>query len=518
MNYNFISTFYGAFSSNRTALTRSAVQAILDYVPAAEKAAQTISELRKVDSDFVNYKIEKGDIDPEKGIEGAVLFPVGIGPFGMILDANYHHQTLNACFSAALLIDYYDYTQDEDFLRNELYDYLRKCATFYEAWLEKEDGKYVLYAGYNEGSWAINSAAELAMLKNVLQNLIEASEKLNRDADHRVIWQEMLDGLADQPTATFEGKTVYALAEQEYVNGKWVDMANPVPGDGNIIPMESAEPGNQLGYYSSAEELAIARSTIDIFAARGAWSQNNNFPKIFPIAVNTRYPAETIVAQFARVIREKMVANLRINDNTHGAEKSGATQAINDMLVLSDQGVIKLFGNWLADQDASFARLRTDGAFLLSAAYDGDRQEVTAASLYSEVGGTAIVASPWLDMKVLDEDGKEIALTEGTAPNHDDELTYTFETEAGKTYTLVKGEKAQENEKPEGLLGDIDGDKVVNTTDARLALQYAVEKITLDEAQLAAGDVDGDGIVNTTDARLILQKAVEKIDKFPAEQ
>ena len=66
------------------------------------------------------------------------------------------------------------------------------------------------------------------------------------------------------------------------------------------------------------------------------------------------------------------------------------------------------------------------------------------------------------------------------------------------------------------VLGDIDGNGVVNTTDARLALQYAVEKITLTEAQLAAGDVDGDGVVNTTDARLILQYAVEKIDKFPA--
>ncbi len=67
-----------------------------------------------------------------------------------------------------------------------------------------------------------------------------------------------------------------------------------------------------------------------------------------------------------------------------------------------------------------------------------------------------------------------------------------------------------------GLLGDINGDGVVNTTDARLALQYAVEKITLTGSQLGLGDVDGDGIVNTTDARLILQYAVEKIDKFPA--
>ena len=70
--------------------------------------------------------------------------------------------------------------------------------------------------------------------------------------------------------------------------------------------------------------------------------------------------------------------------------------------------------------------------------------------------------------------------------------------------------------KPDVTLGDIDGNGKIDTTDARLALQYAVEKITLTEDQLFAGDVDASGKVDTTDARLILQYAVEKIDKFPA--
>lgn len=63
--------------------------------------------------------------------------------------------------------------------------------------------------------------------------------------------------------------------------------------------------------------------------------------------------------------------------------------------------------------------------------------------------------------------------------------------------------------------GDINGDSKVDTTDARLALQYAVGKITLAGTQLTAGDVNGDGKVDTTDARLILQKAVGKISAFP---
>ncbi len=67
-------------------------------------------------------------------------------------------------------------------------------------------------------------------------------------------------------------------------------------------------------------------------------------------------------------------------------------------------------------------------------------------------------------------------------------------------------------------LGDVNGDGVVNTTDARITLQYAVEKIGMSEDEWIAADVNGDEVVNTTDARLILQYAVEKIDKFPGEK
>lgn len=64
------------------------------------------------------------------------------------------------------------------------------------------------------------------------------------------------------------------------------------------------------------------------------------------------------------------------------------------------------------------------------------------------------------------------------------------------------------------MAGDINGDGVVNTTDARLALQAAVEKIELSESQRQIADVSGDGTVDTTDARLLLQYAVGKLDHF----
>ena len=56
--------------------------------------------------------------------------------------------------------------------------------------------------------------------------------------------------------------------------------------------------------------------------------------------------------------------------------------------------------------------------------------------------------------------------------------------------------------------GDVNGDGLVNSSDARLVLQYTVDLAELGEAQLEQADVSGDGQVNSTDARMILQSTV----------
>ena len=68
------------------------------------------------------------------------------------------------------------------------------------------------------------------------------------------------------------------------------------------------------------------------------------------------------------------------------------------------------------------------------------------------------------------------------------------------------------------LLGDVNGDGDVDTTDAYLIVMYYNEKLDLTEEQLLAADVDGNGEVDTTDAYYIVMYYNEKIDSFPAEQ
>ncbi len=89
------------------------------------------------------------------------------------------------------------------------------------------------------------------------------------------------------------------------------------------------------------------------------------------------------------------------------------------------------------------------------------------------------------------------------------------ETETDYTLDYFYALRGKESTIAAGTLGDVDGNGTVNSTDARLVLQYAVKKIAaLPNAGVA--DVDGNGDVNSTDARLILQYAVKKIHKFPA--
>ncbi|MCC7261387.1 MAG: T9SS type A sorting domain-containing protein, partial [Candidatus Latescibacteria bacterium] len=68
-----------------------------------------------------------------------------------------------------------------------------------------------------------------------------------------------------------------------------------------------------------------------------------------------------------------------------------------------------------------------------------------------------------------------------------------------------------------GLLGDVNGDKVVDAGDAILVLRHAAGLATLSTAQRDLGDVNGDGATDTGDAILILRKAAGRLARFPRE-
>ncbi len=69
---------------------------------------------------------------------------------------------------------------------------------------------------------------------------------------------------------------------------------------------------------------------------------------------------------------------------------------------------------------------------------------------------------------------------------------------------------------PEGeyVLGDVDGNKVVELADAQLALKAALKIDTLEGNALKAADVHKNGSIELNDAQMILKKALKIIDSF----
>ena len=67
------------------------------------------------------------------------------------------------------------------------------------------------------------------------------------------------------------------------------------------------------------------------------------------------------------------------------------------------------------------------------------------------------------------------------------------------------------------LMGDVNGDGKIDTTDAKLIMQLDLNLIDETEMTVEAADVNGDGKVDTTDAKLIMQLDLGLIQEFPKE-
>jgi hypothetical protein len=100
---------------------------------------------------------------------------------------------------------------------------------------------------------------------------------------------------------------------------------------------------------------------------------------------------------------------------------------INECMLHSHEGVIRLFPNTTNLGRASFRDLRAAGAFLVSAAWDG--KSVSRVMLKSEKGAIARVVSPWTSSTVR----TDTATVDSTL--HDGVLE--FATRVGESYNIV---------------------------------------------------------------------------------
>ena len=119
--------------------------------------------------------------------------------------------------------------------------------------------------------------------------------------------------------------------------------------------------------------------------------------------------------------------------------------------------------------------------------------------------GTQTVTTP-VTRYIRNADGTAMAVTlESSSTNN------------FRPVALFTFEYAKADTKPDVIYGDVNGDGIINSTDAAIVYRSVNGRYTLTDSQKLSADVNGDGAVNSTDAALIYRYTNGKMSKFPAE-
>jgi len=292
---------------------------------------------------------------------------------------------IGSFLSQNMLMRFYS-TYDTTYAQR-VYPFLLEVGNFWEDYLKVENGRYVVYDDCigEVGPWKAyttwdtcgegtkNTLDELTFLRSIYTGLIDISTELKVDADRRTKWQYILDHLSPYPTTGRDGKTVFRGSENS-------------PG-ARGVSLRFVWPTGQVGLGTDAKVLQIARDTI---FPRGYSSH----PMAPPALARLGFDPHALLEGMRKHVETAGYPNGYIFFAGGGVETaSPIVGAINEMLLQSYQGVVRVFPDWPKDHDARFGHLRAYGAFLVTSEMAGG--EIKNLLIESEKGRPCTIQNPW---------------------------------------------------------------------------------------------------------------------------
>jgi hypothetical protein len=170
--------------------------------------------------------------------------------------------------------------------------------------------------------------------------------------------------------------------------------------DTNAIGIQHIYPGSQIGLDSDPTLLQTAQNMVTAMANRASvgllprWDSGGGNVTFFPAAARVGYDPTVILSQLDTWIKINTFPNLHIHESGGGVENlSTVVTTIDEMLLQSFMGKIRVFSDWPMGTDARFGDLRAYGAFLVSS--DVRSNVVQYVRIVSEAGGKFQLVNPW---------------------------------------------------------------------------------------------------------------------------
>lgn len=332
-------------------------------------------------------------------------------------------QKSNGMFAAVPMIFYYEYTLDEDYLKTVLYPHLKELLTFYSSYVLKTDdgnGQYhysVIGSSIHEGDAAdINPDLDIGAIKFMAKFLIDHASKMNESGANIERWQDLFDRTfypeAMLPKGTFNtannSNFVPTIIATDYQspNQAHVDMIEPgdqpVELEGLVFPFQNVQMLD-----GDKELLQKVLNTLEYMNSWSAtsfsgWnSQNNGFPKVFPIAARAGWPAADLLDKFKTALRAKVRnSNLTYLQSGGALETIGAMEGLNSMLIQSSTtpsmpSTLAVFPNWDMTKSVSFEKLGAKGNLEVSSTYDAATKTIPYVDITSKRDGKIALVNPW---------------------------------------------------------------------------------------------------------------------------
>ncbi len=318
----------------------------------------------------------------------------------------WHQYTHSATTGAWLAHHFYlhwRYTMDRGFLRDRAYPWLRDVSVFLEAVTEKTpDGKRTLPLSASpeindnrlEAWFSTITNYDLSLIRWTFEKTAELADELDRDKEARH-WRSVL---AEMPELVTDPQSRKLLVAKDY----------PLPASHrHFSHLMAIHPLGLIRWENGAADQKIIKASLAELQEKGTdWWTGYSFSWLANLAARARdgETAEQALELFSTAFCLRNSFHCNGDQTGKGYSKFryrpftlegnfAAAAGVQEMLVQSYSGAIAVFPAIPKDwQDVSFAKLRAEGAFVISAERQAGR--TMSVTVVAEKGGTLRLEMP----------------------------------------------------------------------------------------------------------------------------